>query len=67
MLFWKLFFFKETDKKSGEPCVEGKIGIITVNIYGSVEHKPQGKNWKRGSENQEGGGEATWEARGYLA
>lgn len=49
MLFWKLFFFKETDKKSGEPCVEGKIGIITVNIYGSVEHKPQGKNSENGA------------------
>lgn len=44
-----IFFFKKTDKKSGEPCVEGKIGIITVNIYGSVEHKPRGKNSENGA------------------
>ena len=29
--------------------MEGKIGIITVNIYGSVEHKPRGKNSENGA------------------
>ena len=28
---------------------EGKIGIITVNIYGSVEHQPRGKNSENGA------------------
>lgn len=48
MLFWKLYFLKRQTRKVVSRVWRGKLGIITVNIYGSVEHQPQGKNSEMG-------------------